>query len=157
MRFLVFNIVISLLVAAVSMSAAAEIYRWVDENGVTHFSEKKPANKAKKVEDISGRLKDVGNLVTFVDPGPIDFYQPKRAKRDANVDIQMEMFDYEMTAEQRRHVNEQVNGLYKAYVRWFDWIPTPTHQVKIKIFGNYKAFEQHQLEHRGKLISNRSH
>jgi hypothetical protein len=140
-------------------AANAQIYRWVDENGVTHFSEDKPTNTKDqaKAEDISDRLKGVGNMITFVDPGPIDYFKPKRRQRAANVDIRIENIGYSMTKAQRRHIDEQVRGLYKAYVRWFDWSVEPTHPVTLKIFGSYALFEQYQIENRGRFNTNRSH
>ena len=49
----VFLTVLTVMLIGVSQSSA-EIYRWVDENGVTHFSDQKPvgtdAGKAKTVD-----------------------------------------------------------------------------------------------------------
>ena len=140
-------------------SASAKIYRWVDANGITHFSEEEPSNAKDKAKakDISTELETVGNMMSFVDPGPIDYFKPKKRKRDAKVDIRIETIGYSMTDAERRNVDMQVRGLYKAYVRWFDWTPEPTHPVTLKIFGNYKLFEQYQIEHRGRFITSRSH
>lgn len=158
-KFVRAAVLLSLPLLLTFSAANAQIYRWVDANGVTHYSEEKPTNPKDKAkaEDISDKLKDVGNLITFVDPGPIDYYKPKRSQRDASVDIRIENIGYTMTKAQRRHIDEQVRGLYKAYVRWFDWSIEPTHPVTLKIFGTYELFEQYQIEHRGRFITNRSH
>ena len=145
-----------LLVLALSTSAGAQIYRWVDANGVTHFSEKKPTQPNTKAEEISAQVEDTGNVMTFTDVGDIEFFKPER-KRRANVKINIETFAFSMSEVQRDEIQDQVHGLYQAYVRWFDWIPEPTHPINIKIFGKYELFEQYQIDTRGRFITNRSH
>lgn len=140
-------------------TARAQIYRWVDEHGITHFSEEKPSNEKDQAiaKDISSELKDVGNMLSFEDPGPIDFFKPESRQRDANVDVRIENIGYSMTDDQRRNIDRQIRGLYKAYVRWFNWSAKPTHPVTLKVFGTYQLFEQYQIEHRGRFITSRSH
>ena len=43
-----------LLLAALPLTAGAQAYRWVDENGKTHYSDKKPRTEA---EDITQAIK----------------------------------------------------------------------------------------------------
>ncbi|MBM3342548.1 MAG: DUF4124 domain-containing protein [Betaproteobacteria bacterium] len=40
-----------LLIFLFPLAAAAQVYRWVDERGVTHYGEKPPANRAAKTID----------------------------------------------------------------------------------------------------------
>lgn len=48
-----------LLLCLIPLSQAA-IYRWVDENGKVHFSDKQPENNA-TAQDISGELRPLNN------------------------------------------------------------------------------------------------
>ena len=138
-------------------TAVAQIYRWVDANGVTHFSEKKPTTPNTRAEEISEQVKDTGNVMTFTDVGDVEFYQPPERNKIANVRINIEAFDFPMSETLRDEIQTQVNGLYQAYVRWFDWSVKPTHPINIKIFGKYQLFEQYQIDTRGRFITNRSH
>ena len=50
------RLIVPLLVALAafgSAPASAEIYRWVDESGVTHYSDQPPANRAHKADLVS--------------------------------------------------------------------------------------------------------
>jgi len=49
MRKILFTFLFYLLVPAASVATAATVYKWVDENGVTHFSDQ-PHENAQKVE-----------------------------------------------------------------------------------------------------------
>jgi len=46
--------VVTALLMAVHMSASAEVYRWVDENGRVHYSDKPVSDKAKTVDIKTG-------------------------------------------------------------------------------------------------------
>ena len=148
-------LILALLVLAAPSSA--QIYRWVDANGVTHFSEKKPADSRAQAEEISEQLKQTGNVMQFTDVGDIEFYKPPERRRDARVRIDIEAFDFTLSEALRDRIQAQVDGLYQAYVRWFDWSTEPDHPITIKLFGSYELFEQYQIETRGRFITNRSH
>lgn len=47
-----FSIICAALLALGAGSASGEIYRWVDENGVTHFSQEKPVDSDAKSVDV---------------------------------------------------------------------------------------------------------
>lgn len=54
MRFL------ALLLATLSFSAVAQVYKWTDENGVTHFGTQPPAGQREEVEIRSSAPGDLG-------------------------------------------------------------------------------------------------
>jgi len=41
------------LLATVPLAAPAEVYRWVDEKGGVHYSDRKPETSGQRVEDVS--------------------------------------------------------------------------------------------------------
>lgn len=56
------RIFIFLLLACFSLSAGAQIYKWVDADGVVHYSSR-PADNA-KTEDVTQHVKSLGNFVS---------------------------------------------------------------------------------------------
>jgi len=58
LRTLLFcTIIVICSILAFSLGGHSEIYKWVDENGVIHFSDTLPPNKnAKKLQERSGVL-----------------------------------------------------------------------------------------------------
>lgn len=58
------RIISCLVVAMLSASLQAQVYTWVDENGKTHYSDKKPDGAAKdKVEQVDESALDNPNVV----------------------------------------------------------------------------------------------
>ena len=75
---LLFILIVSLAGVA-SLPQAAEIYRWVDERGVTQYSEKPPANRPSKLVDgrpaaasvdAEGKLVEPPKPASAVQPSP---------------------------------------------------------------------------------------
>ena len=83
MRSLNLSILIILSLLTLSMPAYAEIFRWVDENGKTQFSDKPPKNK--KVEDISKQLETKQNTdySSKTTKGQVQQYQRDRSAKHA--------------------------------------------------------------------------
>lgn len=133
----------------------AEIYKWVDENGSTHFSEKKPENR--ESEETSAQLKDRINIFESEEIPEFDFYKSPERNKSTKVDIKIELVDYQLTPELRNIIQHRVKIIYRAYVQWFGWNPQPSRPIKIKIFGNYIDFEKYQIEKREGHVTNRSH
>ena len=57
------RILLLLLVTVYSLSAGAEIYKWVDKDGVVHYSSRAAANAS--TEDVTQRVKSAGNFVSI--------------------------------------------------------------------------------------------
>lgn len=149
-------------VLGVASSVQAEIYKWVDENGTTHYSETAPEDAQSGaaesgVREISNEVDGRGNFTEFTDTRPIEYFQPERKEKPARVDVRIETFAFELSKAQRQRIDHKVRGLYQAYVRWFGWPAQPRQPITIKIFGEYDLFEQYQIDSRGRLITNRSH
>lgn len=133
----------------------AEIYKWVDENGVPHFSERK--SETHKSEEISERLKKVGNFIEFAKTQNIEFYQPPKPYTGTEVVININLHEYQLSPASENKMNRHVTAIYETYSRWFGWVPNPTQPINIKIFGKYQGFEKYQQDRHYRYVMNRSH
>ncbi len=62
---------LSLSLLSISASAAKSYYKWVDENGVTHYSARKPHDKESEVISVStGLPRDSSGQPIQIDGGP---------------------------------------------------------------------------------------
>ena len=151
-----FSIYLIFSVYFYSAFAQAEIYKWVDEQGVTHYSEKPSQEHA--AEEVSEKLKKTANIVKFNIQGDIEFYKPPRRPKPALVNVEIELFDYQLAKGKAAEIDEKVGAIYQVYSRWFGWDPQPKRAINIKIFGTYDAFEKYQKEVLGYTqVLNRSH
>ena len=63
---------LTLLTILFSVSASAEIFTWEDKNGVTHFSESKPAYKAQITQiDLTSTTKSLPDNVIVASSIPL--------------------------------------------------------------------------------------
>ena len=68
-----------------SLPASAEIYKWVDSEGVVHYSSR--ASENTKSEDVTSRVKSSGNFVSEPPPEPSSTsVDDKDKKNDASTD-----------------------------------------------------------------------
>lgn len=66
------------LLAIISINSQAKLYKWVDEQGQTHFSDLPPFNSEAKIETLPAP--EVGNQILA--PEKIEFYRaPKKTAR----------------------------------------------------------------------------
>jgi mycoredoxin len=72
----------ALLLILFSVPAQAEIYKWVDSEGVVHYSSR--ASENAKSEDVTSRVKSSGNFVS--EPPPEPSSTPADKKNDASTD-----------------------------------------------------------------------
>lgn len=134
----------------------ADIYKWIDEQGVTHYSERQ--SQTQESQEISEKLKKNGNVVKFNIQGDIEFYKPPQKTKPALVTVDIQLIDYQLAGGRAKEIDENVGAIYQAYSRLFGWNPRPNHPITIKIFGNYAAFEQYQKDVVGaRHVVNRSH
>ena len=56
MRRLVFRLALLLCTAAAMAPVQAQVYKWVDAKGTTHYSDKPPADKKQKTQVVEDRL-----------------------------------------------------------------------------------------------------
>tara|TARA_B100000809_G_scaffold266763_1_gene331354 strand:+ start:3808 stop:4785 length:978 start_codon:yes stop_codon:yes gene_type:complete len=142
------------LLLCTSTEAVAAIYKWVDENGRTHFSETKP--KDSKASDISQQLDEVGNIVEMKQSDPAAFKSTVEKTAKISVAINIQSFDYPLSDNAKNRMRTQVRAVYRAYVDWFGWAPEAQYPVRIKIFGQYQAFIDYQKSNGGNS-THRSH
>lgn len=111
--------VFGLLLAAAN-PALAEIYKWVDENGKVHFSDRK--NNAVEQEVVN------------VKP---------RASNWSRFDIQIEAVDVELSAAEHQQIEDGVNNVYEFFdrVMFFDMYKTVP--VNILIFKDAAQYRKH--------------
>lgn len=133
----------------------AEIYKWVDERGQTHYAEEPP--EAVAAEEISERLKENENYIKFKEVGDIQFYIPPPRVKATNVKIDIQLVKYQLAPATRKIIQRQVKNIYQAYVEWFGWEPQPARAITIKIFGDYNDFEKYQIDKKNGHVTSRSH
>ena len=75
--FKAMRIFILLLLTCISLSAGAEIYKWVDADGVVHYSSRAADNA--KTEDVTRRVKSLGNFVSTANVDTTDSGDQKNA------------------------------------------------------------------------------
>jgi hypothetical protein len=146
------------LVLAISIQPVelhAEIYRWLDENGRVHFSENAPAQQSS--QEITGKLGEIGNFLEFDDVLDVDWYKPPGEYKPANVEVKIDLVDYQLEAAEYGKIRDGVTGIYESYSRWFGWSQAPNRPVVIKIFGNFDEFEQYQQQENNGHSTTRSH
>lgn len=73
---------IALVLILLTVSAQAEIYKWVDSEGVVHYSSH--ASENSKSEDVTSRVQSSGNFVS--EPPPEPSSTPADKKNDASTD-----------------------------------------------------------------------
>ncbi|CAA0107659.1 Uncharacterised protein [BD1-7 clade bacterium] len=106
-----------------SLAAEAEIYKWVDENGKVHFSDKKQPDKTQEAIELD--------------------IQPTSWKR---FDIRIKTHDVTLTAKQREQIEKGVNYVYAFFddVLYFDLYKTVP--VSIDIYASESAYRQGLIE-----------
>ncbi len=135
--------------------SASEIYRWVDENGTTHFGEKQPTGS--NATEISDKLKKESNIIEFKQIEKTDIYRPSAYEKPVTVEIDIKLMNYQLSDESRKRIQQQVKAIYQAYVDLFGWSRQPRRPIVIKIFGKYKDFEAYQINNANGHTTNRSH
>jgi len=115
-----FCILIALSGAFITGSVQAEIYRWVDESGKVHFSDK----KSKKYNQ------------TTVKP---DIHKSTWKRFDISVNL----VDVELSQDEVERIQRDVNNVYQFYDQtlYFDFYKTVP--VKIRIESNRDNYYQH--------------
>lgn len=136
-------------------AVASEIYKWIDDDGVTHFGAKAPEDKS--AVEISEQLKQSSNIVEFRKVEEIEFYQQSADEIPITVEVDIQLVDYQLSEESHALVQRQVKEIYRAYVELFGWPHQARRPIVIKIFGNYAAFESYQQMNTDGHVSNRSH
>ncbi len=134
---------------------ASEIYKWIDDSGVTHFGAKPPVGKSSV--EISEKLRKSSNVVEFRKLKEIEFYRPSVNEIPISLDVDIRLVDYELSDASHKLIQRQVKAIYRAYVEWFGWSHQASRPIVIKIFGNYDAFEQYQVENADGHVTSRSH
>lgn len=136
-------------------ASASEIYRWTDDNGVTHFGAKPPPGKPSV--EISEQLKKAGNVVEFSEVKEIEYYRSSPDEIPVSVEVDVRLVDYSLSEASHELIQRQVKEIYRVYVELFGWPHQAIRPIVIKIFGNYEAFEAYQAANADGHVTSRSH
>lgn len=119
------------LLWAAATPSIAEIYKWVDENGKVHFSDRK--NHAVEQEVVN------------VKPSNSDW---------SRFDIRIKTVDAELSEAERQQIEDGVNNVYEFFdrVMFFDMYKTVP--VNLLIFGDVSQYQQYLLSmDKGQLVA----
>lgn len=104
----------------VATSGYAEIYRWVDEDGKVHFSDRKDHRVEQEVVNVKPRSSDWSRF-----------------------DIKVEAVDVELSAEENQQIVDGVNNVYEFFdvVMSFDMYRTvPVNILILKDWAEYRKY-----------------
>lgn len=108
-RFLQVSLVFSIIFSALlSTSHAAKIYRWVDENGLPHYSEKPP--RETQSETLNVRAAGTGSAPTTTTSAPSSTKQESVKTETAKKDDSISAEDKAKFCQQSRTLLERMNG-----------------------------------------------
>lgn len=102
----------------VSTNSYAEVYKWVDDKGKVHFSDKSPENtKADVIE-----------------------YEHKERKK---VDVKIKSIGFKLSTPQKEQIIKAVEDVYTAYNRLFYIRINEIVQINIKLFKTQEKFDKY--------------
>jgi len=133
----------------------AEIYKWIDKNGLTHYGQK-PISGIEQ-EEISQKIKKSSEPVKFT---PIKSSSIDNQSKNPNIGkllVDIKLVQYEIDSQTRKKIKRQIRAIHQAYKEWFDWETHRDQTIKIRIFGKYKDFENFQIQKNGRFSTHRSH
>jgi hypothetical protein len=119
--------VLATLLSLIPLNATANIYKWIDENGQVHFSDK-------KIENIKQEV-----------------IKPRKHKSDwSRFDISVEAIDTNLSNQELNRIVTDVNLVYEFYDRvlFFDFYKTVP--VKVLVLKDKKAYYEHLRKRMGK-------
>ena len=116
------RIVVCSLLMLLANSSVAEIYKWVDEDGKVHFSDRKDHRVEQELVNVKP------NSSTW-----------------SGFDIKIEALGVELTAEERQQIAGGVNNVYEFFdrVMFFDMYQTVP--VNLLILKNREAYQRYLL------------
>lgn len=101
-----------------AFNAHAEVYKWVDDNGKVHFSDKSPGNTETDVID----------------------YQHKERKK---VDIKIDSIGFELGSSKKKQIIKAVDDVYSAYNKLFYIRINKVVKLNIKVFNTQEKFDKY--------------
>lgn len=113
MRIFATKTLVLLLAVVVSEVAVADIYKWVDDSGKVHFSDKKPAEGGSKFATDNIDSVDTPQLKTTK--------KPKKNEIQSSVSIEFNTKEYSLSQNQKDQYQELVNAMFKEYQNKLDW------------------------------------
>lgn len=134
---------LGLLLLAVSGAAfGAELYKWVDEKGVTNYGEKPPANrKAVPVDSSPSAVIETGGQYgnkpspdrpsistdsqRVSPPGPLPQAGPRGMEFDVYTRLERGMTEGELLQRAGKPDHESLDGIHRAIVKTYYYFPTP--------------------------------
>jgi len=135
--------------------ASAKIYKWIDEDGNTHYGQQPISGVGQK--DISQKIQQSSETVKF---NRVE--STSKTPRKSNIDsqhllINIKTIKYDIDSQTRKKIKRQIRAIHRSFMDWFDWNPPKSQKIRIKIFGKYKDFENYQIQHNGRFSTHRSH
>lgn len=99
-------------------NAHAELYKWVDDNGKVHFSDKSPENTKTDVID----------------------YQHRERKK---INVKIKSVDFSLEKSKRKQITQAVDDVYTAYNKLFYIRINKLVTIRIKIFESQANFDKY--------------
>jgi hypothetical protein len=152
----ILKIILYVCLVVTHINSHADVYTWVDEKGVRHYSDQKKEG-IKNPKEISEKLKTVVNQVKFEPIVNQEFYKEPEKNTLFRPEIKFELDGYELSENLRNHIDINISAIYQYYSEWFGWKPQPNAVISIKIFAEYKDFEIYQLRHNNREVNENSH
>ena len=124
---------IVILLAAASAPAQAQIYKWVDDSGRTHYSDKAPA-AAKKIDTVADRVS-----VYSAPETPMALAQPRASASTAALNDRVDRLERQLYAEQM--ARQQAELAAYAQAPEFVYVPVgvaaPVHAFRRDTFRRF--------------------
>jgi len=133
----------------------AEIYKWIDKNGTTHYGQK-PISGIDQ-EEISQKIKQSSEAIKFAPTKSFSSGNQSTKQNSGKLFIDIKSIQYSIDSRTRKQIKRQIRSIYQAYTDWFGWDTHRNQKIKIRIFGKYKDFENYQIKSKGKFTTHRSH
>ncbi len=131
MRFSLNSILTVMLLSLLASSGFSEIYQWTDENGQVHFSDRKPAETPVETVELE-----------------------KSSSKWQPYDIQIINHGSDVTNDELKRIQNDVNAVYLFYKRIFYFDFYKTVPVSINIFPSQREYQAYVEKVTGQSGSN---
>ncbi|WP_236076616.1 DUF4124 domain-containing protein [Marinobacter nauticus] len=126
-----FQTTVLVLLLLVATAAHAKIYKWVDEHGKVHFSDRQDHSVKQEVVEVK-----------------------PRASEWSRFEIRIETVDLELTAEENQQIVDGVNHVYEFYDHVLSFDMYRTVPVNILIFKDMVSYRNYLIQRdRGWLVA----
>jgi hypothetical protein len=122
-------------------AASAEVYKWKDAAGNTHYSDTKPPDGA-AAEEVSERLENATSTYsTGKRATKSRVHTEVEPLRPSVVVMKIHQVDYQLARADEKKIRQEIELIYRRYVDWLDWDPRPLKPVSVRLFGSGASFD----------------